>query len=122
MKYTSHIESKQQNHSIYFKSDRKQHRDESLGTRQRTQQKQKGFVPSRLEEQMEESKDWGTTRNHSRLRARARNIQQMEYCSVIKRNKIGLLADTWMHLLESVIQSEVSQKENAYANLEKRYR
>lgn len=53
--------------------------------------KQKGFVPSRLEEQMEESKDWGKIRTTVDFWARARNIQQMEYCSVIKRNKIGLL-------------------------------
>ena len=58
---------------------------------------------------MEEPEDWGKTRNHRRLRARARNIQQMEYCSATKRNKIGLLVDTWMYL-ESVIQSEVSQR------------
>ena len=94
-----------------------------LGTRQRTQQQQEGFVPSRLKEQMEEPKDWGKTRNHSRLQARARNSQQMEYCSAIKRNKTGLLVDTRMDLLESVIQREVNQKEDAYMqNLERWYR
>ena len=46
----------------------------------------------------------------------------------IKRNEIGSFVETWMHL-ETVIQSEVSQKEkqipyiNAYMwNLEKWYR
>ena len=34
----------------------------------------------------------------------------MEYYSAIKRNKIGSFAEMWMDL-ESVIQSEVSQKE-----------
>ena len=34
----------------------------------------------------------------------------MEYYSTIKRNKIGSFVETWMDL-ESVIQSEVSQKE-----------
>ena len=34
----------------------------------------------------------------------------MEYYSVIKRNKTGSFAETWMDL-ESVIKSEVSQKE-----------
>ena len=33
----------------------------------------------------------------------------MEYYSVMKRNKIGLFVVMWMNL-ESVIQSEVSQK------------
>ena len=37
-------------------------------------------------------------------------IYTMEYYSVIKRNKIGSFVETWMDL-ESVIQSEVSQKE-----------
>ena len=37
-------------------------------------------------------------------------IYTMEYYSVIKRNKIGSLVEMWMDL-ESVIQSEVSQKE-----------
>ena len=36
----------------------------------------------------------------------------MEYYSAIKRNKIGSFVDTWMDL-ESVIQSEVSQKEKS---------
>ena len=36
-------------------------------------------------------------------------IYTMEYYSAIKRNKIGSFAETWMDL-ESVIQSEVSQK------------
>ena len=34
----------------------------------------------------------------------------MEYCSAIKRDKIGLFVEKWMNL-ESIIQSEVSQKE-----------
>ena len=34
----------------------------------------------------------------------------MEYYSAIKRNEIGLFVEMWMDL-ESVIQSEVSQKE-----------
>ena len=58
---------------------------------------------------MEEPEDWDKTRNHRRLRVRATNIQQMEYCSAIKRNKIGFLVDTWMYLLESVMQSEVRE-------------
>ena len=38
----------------------------------------------------------------------------MEYYSTIKRNKIGAFVMMWMNL-ESVIQSELSQKEkNAY--------
>ena len=37
-------------------------------------------------------------------------IYTMEYYSAIKRNKIVPFAETWMDL-ESVIQSEVSQKE-----------
>ena len=37
-------------------------------------------------------------------------IYTMEYCSAIKRNELGLFLAMWMHL-ESVIQSEVSQKE-----------
>ena len=37
-------------------------------------------------------------------------IYQMEYYSAIKRNKIGSLLETWMDLEETVIQSEVSQK------------
>ena len=52
----------------------------------------------------------------------------MEYYSAIKRNKVGSFVETWMDL-ETVIQSEVSQKEkqmsyiNAYLwNLEKWYR
>ena len=36
----------------------------------------------------------------------------MEYCSAIKRNEIELFVVRWMEL-ESVIQSEVSQKEKA---------
>ena len=38
------------------------------------------------------------------------HIYTMEYYSAIKRNKITLLVVRWMDL-ESVIQSEVSQKE-----------
>ena len=52
----------------------------------------------------------------------------MEYYSAIKRNEIGSFVETWMDL-ETVIQSEVSQKEkqisyvNTYMwNLEKWYR
>ena len=52
----------------------------------------------------------------------------MDYYSVVYRNKVGLLVETWKDL-ETVIQSEVSQKEknkfciNAYMwNLEKQYR
>ena len=37
-------------------------------------------------------------------------IYTMEYYSAIKRIKIGSFVETWMHL-ETVIQSEVSQKE-----------
>ena len=41
----------------------------------------------------------------------------MEYCSVIKRNEIELFVLRWIDL-ESVIQSEVSQKEkNKYRML-----
>ena len=44
-------------------------------------------------------------------------IQTMKYYSAIKRNKIGSFVVTWMDL-ESVIQSEVSQKEkNKYCIL-----
>ena len=34
----------------------------------------------------------------------------MEYCSAIKRDKIGSFVEMWLNL-ESVMQSEVSQKE-----------
>ena len=37
-------------------------------------------------------------------------IYSMEYYSAIKRNEIGSFLDTWIDL-ETVIQSEVSQKE-----------
>ena len=37
-------------------------------------------------------------------------IYTMEYYSAIKRNEIGSFVEMWMNL-ESVIQSEVSQKE-----------
>ena len=37
-------------------------------------------------------------------------IYTMEYYSAIKRNEIGSFVDTWMDL-ETVIQSEISQKE-----------
>ena len=44
-------------------------------------------------------------------------IYKMEYYSAIKRNEIELLVVRWMDL-ESVIQSEVSQKEkNKYRML-----
>ena len=59
---------------------------------------------------------------------KTRHIYTMEYYSAIKRNKIELFGVRWMDL-ESVIQSEVSQKEeNKYRifthiwNLEKWYR
>ena len=55
-------------------------------------------------------------------------IYTIEYYSAIKRNEIGSFVEMWMGL-ESVIQSEVSQKEknkyriSAYMwNLEKWYR
>ena len=38
------------------------------------------------------------------------NTHTMEYYSSIKRNKTGSFVETWMDL-ETVIQSEVSQKE-----------
>ena len=45
------------------------------------------------------------------------HIYTMEYYSAIKRNKIELFVVRWMHL-ETVIQSEVSQKEkNKYRML-----
>ena len=40
------------------------------------------------------------------------HIYTMEYYSAIKRNEIELFVVTWMDL-ESVIQSEVSQKEKS---------
>ena len=40
----------------------------------------------------------------------------MEYYPAIKRNEIGSSVETWMDL-ETVIQSEVSQKENKYCIL-----
>ena len=44
-------------------------------------------------------------------------IYTMEYYSAIKRKEIGSFVERWMHL-ESVIQSEVSQKEkNKYCIL-----
>ena len=44
-------------------------------------------------------------------------IYIMEYYSAIKRNEIELFVETWMDL-ETVIQSEVSQKEkNKYRRL-----
>ena len=39
-------------------------------------------------------------------------IYTMEYYSAIKRNEIGSFVETWMDL-ESVIQSEVSQKKKS---------
>ena len=48
----------------------------------------------------------------------------MEYHSAIKRNKIGSFVETWMDL-ETVIQSEVSQKEKnkycIFTHIEKWY-
>ena len=43
------------------------------------------------------------------------HIYTMEYYSAIKRNEIELFVVRWMDL-ESVIQSEVSQKQIPYAN------
>ena len=44
-------------------------------------------------------------------------IYTMEYYSAIKRNEIGSFVETWMDL-DTVIQSEVSQKEkNKYSML-----
>ena len=44
-------------------------------------------------------------------------IYTMEYYSAIKRNETGSFVETWVHL-ETVIQSEVSQKEkNKYCIL-----
>ena len=37
-------------------------------------------------------------------------MDTMEYCSAIKRNKTVPFAETWMDL-ETVIQSEIGQKE-----------
>ena len=37
-------------------------------------------------------------------------VYAMEYCSAIKRNETELFVEMWMDL-ESIIQSEVSQKE-----------
>ena len=55
-------------------------------------------------------------------------IYTMEYYSAIKKNEIGLFVETWLDL-ETVIQSEVSQKEKQISyintcmwNLEKWYR
>ena len=42
-------------------------------------------------------------------------IYTMDYYSAINRNKIGSFVETWMHL-ETVMQSEVSQKEISYIN------
>ena len=45
------------------------------------------------------------------------HVYTMEYHSVIKRNKIGSFAETWVDL-EHVIYSEVSHKEkNMYINV-----
>ena len=45
----------------------------------------------------------------------------MEYYSAIKRNEIGSFVETWMDL-ETVIKSEVSQKEkNKYRMLTHEY-
>ena len=44
-------------------------------------------------------------------------IYTMEYYSAIKRNETGLFTETWMDL-ETVIQSDISQKEkNKYRRL-----
>ena len=48
-------------------------------------------------------------------------IYTMEYYSAVKRNEIGSFVETWMDL-ETVIQSEVSQKEkNKYCMLTHTY-
>ena len=44
----------------------------------------------------------------------------MEYYSAIKKNKNGSLVEMWMDL-ESVMQSEVSQKEKNYCILTHTY-
>ena len=44
------------------------------------------------------------------------NEVKSEYHSTIKRNKIVPLTETWMDL-ETVVQSEVSQKKNKYCVL-----
>ena len=50
------------------------------------------------------------------LHVKKKNIKKMwytytmEYCSAIKRNETGPFVETWMNL-ETVIQSEVRQKE-----------
>ena len=50
------------------------------------------------------------------------HIYTMDYCSAIKGNKIELFVVRWMDL-ESIIQSEVSQKEkNKYGMLTYIYR
>ena len=41
---------------------------------------------------------------------KTRYIYKMEYYSAIKKNEIGSFVETWIDL-ETVIQSEVSQKE-----------
>ena len=44
-------------------------------------------------------------------------IYTMEYYSAIKRNEIGSLVETWIDLLECVIQSEVrKEKQILYIN------
>ena len=40
------------------------------------------------------------------------HIYTMDYYSALKRNEIGSFVETWMDL-ETVIQSEVSQKEKS---------
>ena len=44
-------------------------------------------------------------------------VYTMEYYSAIKRNEIGSLVETWIDLLECVIQSEVrKEKQILYIN------
>ena len=51
------------------------------------------------------------------IKNNATHIYTMEYCSAIKRNEIELFVVRWIDL-ESVIQSEVNQKEkNKYRML-----
>ena len=47
-------------------------------------------------------------------------IYTVEYYSAIKRNETGSFAEMWMDL-ETVIQSEVSQKENIHCFLKNIY-
>ena len=62
-------------------------------------------------------KERGRERREKESRKIKLDIYTMEYYSAIKRNEIELFVVRWMDL-ESVIQSEVSQKEkNKYSML-----